>query len=149
MLIFSCCSPKQIFWVEEEVYTSSTVSEDACSSNHPKSPASSDLHNDLEDLLSSQRLADIKVTIGPLDTTSQNCDKTSRYVVIKDNLRIVDCDCSSCNAPSTKQASQEFYAHKAILAGKFRIINNQIRTPGKKIQNNVRTLFNRPFRDRI
>ncbi|VDO07431.1 unnamed protein product [Rodentolepis nana] len=117
----------EIFWVEEEIYTSSSLSDNGSTSDSSeqssRSPAIIDLRNDLEDLLISQRLADIKVAIDTPGSIGQNYDKTSRFVDIKDHLRTVECDCSNCSEAQI-QTSQECLAHKAILAGEFIRIYN-------------------------
>lgn len=108
--------------MEEEIYASSSLSDvDKLSENSDRSSKSSaflDLHNDLEDLLISQRLADIKVAIETPGSLNQNCDMVSRFVDIQDHLRTVECDCSNCSE-TPMQTPQEFFAHKAILAGEF------------------------------
>ncbi|KAL5964262.1 TD and POZ domain-containing protein 4 [Taenia solium] len=108
----------EIFWIEEEIYTS--ASEDIPSSVDsiddcdcpPEVQTSTDLQTDLERLLLSNRLADVKVTVGAT-ATQQKCDGT--VIVDIPNLSCpIACDCSDCMAPM--QGALEFCAHKAILA---------------------------------
>ncbi|KAL5113097.1 BTB and MATH domain-containing protein 43 [Taenia crassiceps] len=108
----------EIFWIEEEVYTS--ASEDIPSNVDsmsdcdcpPEVRVSTDLRTDLQRLLLSNRLADVKVTVAAT-STQQKCGG----IVLVDipNLSCpVACDCCDCMAPT--QGALEFYAHKAILA---------------------------------
>ncbi|VDK22253.1 unnamed protein product [Taenia asiatica] len=108
----------EIFWIEEEIYTSasedipsSVDSTDDCDCP-PAVQTSTDLQTDLERLLLSNRLADVKVTVGAT-ATQQKCDGT--VLVDIPNLSCpIACDCSDCMAPT--QGALEFCAHKAILA---------------------------------
>ena len=83
-----------------------------------ESQASIDLHNDLEGLLLSQRLADVKVAVVTKEM-HQNCDNTA-VVEIPDPLSPVACSCANCEP--TTQSRLEFLAHKAILAGEFILV---------------------------
>lgn len=81
----------------------------------PEVSTSTDLQTDLERLLLSNRLADVKVTVAAT-STQQKCDGT--VLVDIPNLSCpIACECSDCMTPT--QGALEFYAHKAILAGKF------------------------------
>ncbi len=127
LLSYSCFFPMQVFWIEEEVYSSPGQDEVDCaemcsSAKRPCLPENSPLdplQSDLGRLLQSGCLSDVKIVAEDSgDFTAR--DSSIGYVDIEGpSPDATPCDCDDCKNQQVEQPSSSVPAHKAILSGAF------------------------------